>query len=678
MRSLARSCLATRLIHVRLIHVAFALTVGALVQACGAKGDKLERGGQVAGQAEKTGHGDAPTDGHGDVEAPTVRGSDAAKKGDQPPDQTPDKATGKNLLIVTDPATLDTIARAGGDIGTLLAGAPATDNRALSQSDNYRTIATVLERDVRAIDERDPKAGIGIRGNSHRLFDWKWLTARTGRYDLIGVVYRIDRTPLRPHTSGDDRCGDVHMIYRLAYTTEVSGESVSSRLPMTVVVFLPGPDRQAGSCAAAARAWRAPAELAGGPLGAWMVSDQGPLGGGALAGGRVERVRVNMQSVRWPSAVRPDLGGHAEYILRSFAPAADGRGMRPVALENTPDIARLRRNKKLRAELAQWIVDNLDGIEAATAAIPEKFLTRRSDSVTPRGLSRRANRPFRQIFDPSEFADLALAGRAFIGSPEALVRRLDDMTCAGCHQSRTIAGFHLLGKDPPDVAAGNALAVYMSPHLHDEYHRRGRVLDALAEDRPPDYSRPFAERGPADRGQSGSRCGLGDPGFATWTCAEGLTCNPYDTPADDRAVGTCWPAGEMEVGDPCEFGPLTSKRDPHRDRMRAKNRYACADDAVCNTNRYGFPGGMCTASCADLPDKGACGVIAVLRPFNMCIARKTPFPRCLAEHVDPAGLRACGYDTPCRDDYICALTPSGEGACMPPYFLFQMRVDGHP
>lgn len=30
-----------------------------------------------------------------------------------------------------------------------------------------------------------------------------------------------------------------------------------------------------------------------------------------------------------------------------------------------------------------------------------------------------------------------------------------------------------------------------------------------------------------------------------------------------------------------------------------------------------------------------------------------------------------------RDDYICARTPDGNGACIPPYFLFQLRVDGH-
>lgn len=653
----------------RSLSVAISLLTLALSLACGPKRGDPERtepgSGQSSAEASAAAVGDSAEP------APGANGEQGAS---EPAKNAVAEVPSKNLLVVTDPATLTEIDRAGGDIGTLLTGARVSDNRALNRNESYRTIARVLERDVRAIGKRDPKAGVGIRGNSHRLFDWKWLTATTSRYDLIGVVYRIDRTPLRT----DDRCGDVHMIYRLAYTTEVSGESVSSRLPMTVVLFLPGPAKAEGSCGAAARAWRAKAALAGAELGAWMVSERGPLGAGVLAGGRVERVRVNMQSARWPSAVRPDLGGHAEYILRAFAPADAGAGMRPVALENTPDVKRLRRNKTLRAELAGFVAEHLDEIDKGTVVIPEKFLTRRSDSVTPRGLSRRANRPYRQIFKPQDFADLDLAGRAYIGSPEALVRRLDDLTCAGCHQSRTIAGFHLLGKDPPEVAAGNALAVYMTAHLHDEIARRSRVLDALADDRPPDFARPFAERGPSDRGQSGSRCGLGDPGFAAWTCAEGLACNPYDTPKDDRAVGTCWPADEMEVGDPCEFSPLTAKADPHRDRMSKKTRHPCASGMVCNRNRYGFPGGMCTASCGDLPDNGACGVIALLRPFNMCLARKTPFPKCLADHVGPAGLRACGYDSPCRDDYICALTPDGEGACMPPYFLFQMRVDGHP
>ena len=43
-----------------------------------------------------------------------------------------------------------------------------------------------------------------------------------------------------------------------------------------------------------------------------------------------------------------------------------------------------------------------------------------------------------------------------------------------------------------------------------------------------------------------------------------------------------------------------------------------------------------------------------------------------------AGLRACDAATPCRDDYLCVRLDAGRGACIPPYFVFQMRVDGHP
>ena len=44
---------------------------------------------------------------------------------------------------------------------------------------------------------------------------------------------------------------------------------------------------------------------------------------------------------------------------------------------------------------------------------------------------------------------------------------------------------------------------------------------------------------------------------------------------------------------------------------------------------------------------------------------------CHARSGPPEGL---------GDDFICAQAegqPEGRGACIPPYFLFQMRVDGH-
>lgn len=76
-----------------------------------------------------------------------------------------------------------------------------------------------------------------------------------------------------------------------------------------------------------------------------------------------------------------------------------------------------------------------------------------------------------------------------------------------------------------------------------------------------------------------------------------------------------------------------------------------------------------------------CGRIAILDGFNRCLAARQPFDACLRQHSRPCALRACSAENPCREDYICAQAegaPAGSGACIPPYFLFQMRVDGHP
>jgi hypothetical protein len=91
---------------------------------------------------------------------------------------------------------------------------------------------------------------------------------------------------------------------------------------------------------------------------------------------------------------------------------------------------------------------------------------------------------------------------------------------------------------------------------------------------------------------------------------------------------------------------------------------------------------MCAGSCDALPEGATCGGIPLLAEFNGCLGRGVSFERCIAENTRPGALRACGFHAPCRDDYVCARGGSdaapGVGVCMPPYFLFQLRVDGHP
>ena len=89
---------------------------------------------------------------------------------------------------------------------------------------------------------------------------------------------------------------------------------------------------------------------------------------------------------------------------------------------------------------------------------------------------------------------------------------------------------------------------------------------------------------------------------------------------------------------------------------------------------------MCSGPCDPKDPNGTCGGIAILSDFNSCLAAKKPFGECLAKHTRPGNLRTCSAQQACRDDYICAQAegrPEGQGACIPPYFLFQMRVDGH-
>jgi hypothetical protein len=557
------------------------------------------------------------------------------------------------VLLVTDPRALSAIEM---DFGVLALGAPAAglNNAQLALLPAYGSLLEPLEHDLRALTARDPQAGVSVRGHAHRTFDTRWLRAASAHFELIALANRMDRRAL-------DRggCGETRLIYRLAYREP----EAASRLPLTVALeFRAGDD-----CKALAASWLSP-PLQGPALAARLRA--GPLAG--LDRARLIQLAINVQAVRWPSAVRPDLGGHAEYLLRAFRWQQDR--YLPRKLENTPDVARLRRDRALRAQLLGWLHEHRDEVDGGFALLPERFLAEVSTSVTPRGLGRLANRPFRQLFAPAEFADLPYAGMRIARSPEAFVRRLDDLSCAGCHQARSVAGFHQLGEDvgPPSA---NSLAVSHSPHVQEDLPRRGAYVLALASGVAPDEARPFAERALEEMGGYGAHCGLGDPGFASWTCAPGLHCDPFEAALGDDTVGACL-ADKLGTGDPCEPARVRPDADAHRDRVQRLAVRACPE--VCEATRVGFPSGMCAGSCGSLGPEARCGGIAVLTPFNDCLAQGRPFGECASRHVRPAALRACALELPCRDDYLCAATQAGDGVCLPPYFVFQMRVDGHP
>lgn len=551
-------------------------------------------------------------------------------------------AAERPLLLVTSPAALQLAEKSGAGFGRWFADASSSregiaTNQLLMRSPAWQSVALPLSESLARIQRSDRQAGVGISRYPHRLFDARWLASPDAFFELVGVANRMDRRPFQ-----NGACGETRLVYRLAYRTP----AMQSRLPMTVNVELRGdaPDAN-GSCTATARRWQPPQpSMTDEALGRWLVSPDGPLAPQRLAPARIAQITTNLQSVRWPSAVRPDLGGHAEYMLRAFRWNAAAQRFNVAPLENTPDVARLKANAPLRNELRQWMQQpaNMRALDEATLQLPERFLATEAVSVAPRGLERLANRPFAQVFSASEWQ--AVPGSRTLQSPQAVLRRLDDLSCAGCHQSRAVAGFHLLGVDRRGASrtftVGNALALPHSAHLQDELSRRGRYVHAALSTPQPDPFRPLAE------------------------------------PHDANGV-----AEKATVGASCEPTRITQSANPWLDRAEKLPRIACEGAlSVCEKTSVGFPGGMCSGPCDPSDKNGTCGGIAILSDFNQCLAANKPFGECLSKHTRPGNLRSCSAQQPCRDDFICAQAegqPEGRGACIPPYFLFQMRVDGH-
>jgi hypothetical protein len=572
-------------------------------------------------------------------------------------------ARAETSLHLDDPAILQNLEKQGFDFARLATAAAAAqdDNKQLhAASESYRAIVDALQGDLDEAKRVDPTLSPSI-GSAHRMLNVAWLKSPLALYELVGVVSRLDRAPFQAKT-----CGETRFIYRLAYRTK-STPPIYSRLPFTFnVVFWASADEK---CANAAKTW----EKFTAAVGKGEAVTKASLGLGAL-----KSIEVNLQTVRWPSTVRPDMGGYAEYVQRVFK-IVDGK-LKPAKLENTPDAARIAGDARLKEKLLAWITNpaNLKEIDAGVALLPEEFLATRALSVALNGTHRLANAPFTRVFSEADLRAVSYAGLETVKSPAGLLRRLNDLSCMGCHQGRTVAGFHFLGRDRGDTDAVNAIHVASSPHFLLDQQRRRAFFDKVARGETPVARRPLSVR--ADRGEGGfgSHCGMGDPSFAAWDCKPGYICRKGIDDYRVSATGTCMPKGSS-AGALCFPGTMKHDANPQRDRVTPLAVVPCRDGQFCETVRVGFPGGMCSGGCAVLKSGETCGSIAVLQGFNACLARaKESFSECLRANVRPGALRGCSETEFCRDDYICTRTAAGKGACIPPYFLFQLRVDGHP
>jgi hypothetical protein len=531
-------------------------------------------------------------------------------------------------LLLDDPAVLAELEDRG------LSFARVVGPRRLAQ------LTEVVEHDIAELtaghEATDPR----------RPFKPRWLTR--GRFELVGVVNRIDRRRFDP--SG---CGEVRLVYRLALRNR---GRPTTRLPLTVNVRIPQPKpAKETDCRTVAARWMSREDVT------TLVDDLPPLA----------QMEVNFQSIHAPGALR-DMDDSASYVLRSFEVV--GESIRVDGLFNTP------RSDLGKEDLLPWIAAHLREIDDGSAVLPKAFLATRVTSISPRGLLSSSNRPFSRIISTADVATLPLSSLVLARTPDLLLRRLEEMTCAGCHQSHGVAGFHLLGEER-SLASFNTLAVGHSPHLGaDLTWRTGDLASAARGDLGP--PRPYAAY---PNGEMGSDCGLTD-GLSSWSCKPGLVCR--DIHHGD--VGTCTSPSGGAPGSPCEDvslvpsdraeGPVVTARSP--DVTCPAPVGDQLEGPFCAPNWLGFTGGMCSERCSRIGDRRGSAICAPLPATGYeadCFLSREPIESCLTRHFVTAYVASCDAHTPCRADYGCSRVPNAPptiGACVPPYFIFQARVDG--
>lgn len=412
----------------------------------------------------------------------------------------------------------------------------------------------------------DETIGVGA-SYQVQLFDRGLLYSSQSRFVLSGIVNRMDRAYLSPSD-----CGEIRLIYRLAQAAE-AGEGTSSRLPMTLSLVLKakadGLNTEAVSCAEIARRWLDTVDLPGnGPdLAARWLAQDGPLA--LIDPQNIDRIESNLQIAYTPKSAAHDF--RTDYLLKQFRYNAQAKSFEEAPLDNQIDRDGILAGQKLGAEFRTWLLDpaHLSELDRGTVLIPEKFLARGGIAATPAGSARSNLQPAFGLLQPETSKGAVLKESDVVGalrraaesgivlqnilSLGGFERRLNDITCSGCHQTRGIGGFHFTGVDwitpkPPTSA------VSASPHFFGDQPRRRDILIALRDGKAPDYSRGFADR-PQLRGSTelvgsghddgwgatcyrpGRRTADNDASFRTWTCAEGLSCQTIDKTS---RIGMCF------------------------------------------------------------------------------------------------------------------------------------------
>jgi hypothetical protein len=479
-------------------------------------------------------------------------------------------------VAITDPLALRELDRAGLGLGNVLlpvrsSSAPLTGNQVFalpSMAPVRKVLDDEFDRYVARHKASLPNETIGV-GDSFdfQLFDRTLLYSDHSRFVLAGIVNRVDRAFVAP-----DSCGEIRLIYRLTRTDlhETGEGAASPRLPMTLNVVLRAKsehaidsDGAAVSCAGIARRWLAAGDLTltGAELAARLTSNDGPLD--LIGTENIDRIETNLQVAHAPKSAIRDF--RTDYLLKVFDYNGERQKFEEARLENQIDRTRILSDDKLRREFKAWLLDptHIAELDRGTILIPQQFLASFAIAATPVGFApsdlqpafglvqgddAKATEPVFGANDVVAALDQAAAsGESLpnIRSVAGFTRRLNDITCSGCHQTRGIGGFHFPGVDWMAARPDNSTVVPASPHFFGDQIRRRDILTSLRDGKRPDFTRGFSSR-PQLRGSTeiagteyqdgwgahcyvqGSNAADNDSSFGSWTCAEGLACQAVD------------------------------------------------------------------------------------------------------------------------------------------------------
>jgi hypothetical protein len=486
---------------------------------------------------------------------------------------------------ITDPAALRELDRGLFGLDRVMlpmrsADTPLTNNQLFalpSMAPVRKALDEEFDRYILRHKAELPNESIGVGDAfAFQLFDRARLYSDHARFVLAGIINRMDRAFVAP-----EACGEIRLIYRLTRTDmpETAGEGVASpRLPMTLNVVLKAKGDlaidskgAAITCADIARRWLAAGDLSltGAALIGKLTAKDGPLD--LVRPENIDRIETNLQIAHAPKSDIRDF--RTDYLLKVFDYNVQSRTFEQAPLENQIDRERIFADENLKREFKAWLLDpaHFAELDRGTVLIPEKFLAAGAIAPTPVGFINSSLQPAfglmqgegataNPVFTESDVvAALKKAAERGIApqnirSVAGFERRLNDITCAGCHQTRGIGGFHFPGVDWMAAKPDNSIVVPASPHFFGDQIRRRDILTAFRDGKRPDFSRGFSSR-PQLRGSTelagteyedgwGAHCYVqrpnaadNDRSFKSWTCAEGLVCHAADQPT---RMGMCF------------------------------------------------------------------------------------------------------------------------------------------